>query len=68
MENKLSLNISKTQFIDFSEKTDKNNNLTIHNYHCKNTYNIPNICNCWNLEMVEEYQYLGVIIDRELNC
>ena len=66
MENKLSLNISKTQFIDFSEKIDKNNNLTIHNYHCKNTFNIPNICNCQNLEMVEEYKYLGVIIDREL--
>lgn len=66
IENKLSLNIPKTKYIDFSEKVHNNNKLTIHNYSCKNTYNIPNICNCSPLEIVEEYKYLGVIIHREL--
>lgn len=66
MKNKLSLHISKNKYIDFSEEV-YNNNLTIHSYSCKNTYNIPNICNCSPLEIVEEYKYLGCIIAHKLN-
>jgi len=67
MENKLALNISNTQYIDFSEEAHNNNNLTIHNYSCKNTYNNSNFCNCSHLENVEEYKYLGCIFLKLIN-
>lgn len=61
IENKLSLNISKTQYIDFSE-TNSNNKLIIHNFTCTNV----NKCCCPKLEKVKEYKYLGCIVDRQL--
>jgi len=61
IENKLSLNISKTQYIDFSE-ANSYNELIIHNFLCTNV----NECCCPKLEKVYEYKYLGCIIDQKL--
>ena len=61
IENKLSLNISKTQYIDFSE-ADSYNKLIIHDFTCTNV----NKCCCPKLEKVNEYKYLGCIIDQKL--
>lgn len=61
IENKLSLNITKTQYIDFSEEYS-NKSLIIHDFMCANV----NKCSCPILEKVVEYKYLGCIIDKKL--
>ncbi|KAF0710048.1 neuroblastoma-amplified sequence-like, partial [Aphis craccivora] len=61
IENKLFLNISKTQYIDFSE-ANSNNKLIIHNFTCTNF----NKCCRPKLEKVNEYKYLGCILDQQL--
>lgn len=52
MENKLTLNISKTEYIDFSHTIDKNSNIIFRN----------NI-----IKPVPTFNYLGCIIDKKLS-
>lgn len=59
IENKLSLNICKTQCIDFSTKVKKNNKLIIHSYCCKDSKN----CSCSSIEIVDSYKYLGCVLN-----
>jgi len=61
IENKLSLNVIKTQYIDFSEEYSSKN-LIIHDFMCTNV----NKCSCPKLENVDEYKYLGCIVDKKL--
>lgn len=61
IENKLSLNISKTQYIDFSE-ANSNKKLIIHDFIFENV----DKCCCPKLEKLNEYRYLGCIVDQEL--
>lgn len=63
MENKLSLNISKTEYIDFSRDTNPSNSIILHEYHCNNTIS----CLCSPIKSVTSYKYLGCIVDKYLN-
>lgn len=52
MENKLSLNISKTEYIDFSKDTNPSNSIILHEYHCNNTIS----CLCSPIKSVTSYK------------
>lgn len=60
--NKLSLNLGKTEYIDFSRNTDKNG-ILIHDYSCNPSVNS---CSCNIIKAVDSYKYLGCIIDKNL--
>lgn len=53
----MSLNVEKTEFVDFSVKKPVNS-LKLCNH---------NICNCPSIKRVEYYKYLGCIIDEKLD-
>lgn len=61
--NKLSLNLSKTNYVSFSNSTvnQPNIDLKLHTCHDKST-----ICSCSSLKKVNSIKYLGVIIDENL--
>src|SRR5690606_37408349 len=63
--NRLSLNINKSKIIKYNwYKTNESyERVKIHKLHCKNYTD----CDCDYLEFVEQYKYLGVMIDQKLS-
>jgi hypothetical protein len=63
--NNLSLNTSKTKFMEFTinKKTSTTNSmlLYIHNISCQ-----PQVCKCPTIEKVKEMRYLGLLFDEHL--
>lgn len=63
--NLLTLNVSKTSFIQFSFSKNNLNNITIRAHSC----NYPNGtgCSCLSINKVTHVKYLGVILDERLS-
>lgn len=63
--NKLSLNLEKTEYVDFSPEIS-NDTIQIHTcLELENSF-LQDDCNCFKLRKVDSYNYLGCIIDKDL--
>lgn len=65
-QNVLSMNVSKTKFLPIALRTggEPPEDLRVVLHSCGNT--LSTTCNCHSIERVDQYKYLGVIIDSKL--
>lgn len=62
-DNKMKINVNKSKYINFDFRGyEFDTDLKFHTYSCPR-----GICNCLSIEKVDQYKYLGVLLDERLS-